>query len=304
MVNKPLTAIWEITRECNMQCIHCGSAYTSGFSDKLTTNEAFTLCDHIGDLGISTITLSGGEPTTRSDWDLIALRLYVNGVIPNILSNGWFINESVARRAAMANINTIAISIDGLEETHDEIRRQGSYKRILNAFVAIKKTPVHLSVVTTINRRTIGQLPELLRILECNGVEEWLLRYGLPPDTRTLNQDPAADLSSVDAVLGFVHKYYKKTSVDLQLTGYSRHDSIIKTNAKQKGNNDALCQDNGYRASKTPVRILHNGEIPGGTLMREYAFIERSVIAIPIHEIRTDTASSPWNCPLDKSTSS
>lgn len=266
---KPVTAIWEITRECNMQCKHCGSAGTSGVSDELTTNEAFTLCDTIGKMGISTITLSGGEPTTRHDWDLIALRLYINGIIPNILSNGWFINESVAQRAARANINTIAISIDGLEETHDEIRRAGSYKRIMNAFAEIKKTPVHLTAITTINRRNIGQLPELLRILEKNGVEEWLLQYALPLSTVTSNRDLVADQSCVDAVIGFAQKYYQKSSVDIQITECIGYDNAKEIEIGRKGNPDASEEQNGSVACKKSIRILHNREMPGCTSMRE-----------------------------------
>jgi hypothetical protein len=247
-----------------MQCKDCSTAYTPQFSDELTTNEAFTLCDCIGNLGIRTVTLSGGEPTTRHDWDLIALRLYINGIIPNILSNGWFINESIAQRAARANINTIAISIDGLEETHDEIRRAGSYKRIMNAFTEIKKTPVHLTAVTTINRRNTGQLPELLGVLESKGVEEWVLLYGLQKDTMIPDPDLAADVPGVDAVIDYVKKHYKKTGIELRLEKYSDYETLKEIENKQKGTNNAPCRMNGYSVCRKPVRILHNGEIPEG----------------------------------------
>lgn len=296
---KPVTALWEITRECNMQCNDCRSVYASEFSGEITTNEAFTLCDKIGKLGFSTVTLSGGEPTTRPDWDLIALRLYINGVIPKMQSNGWHINESVAQRAARANIKSIAINIDGLEETHDEYRRRGSYKRIMNAFTEIKKTPVHVTAVTTINRRIAEELPELLMILESKGVEEWVLQYGEIPGIMTQCQDIASYMSSVDAVMGFVHKYYKKTTVDLKLAGNSRYDTIITLDHKLNGNYDVPHQENVYTVCKTPGQILHNGEIPGGTSLRENAFNE-----IPVHEIRTDnTTSLLCNGQLDKSIS-
>jgi molybdenum cofactor biosynthesis enzyme MoaA len=302
---KPVTALWEITRECNMQCIHCGSVYASEFSDELTTYEAFMLCDKIGKLGISTVTLSGGEPTTRPDWDLIALRLYINGVIPNILSNGWNINESVAQRAARANIKSIAIKIDGLEETHDEYRRPGSYKRIINAFKEIKKTPVHLTAVTTINRRTAEELTELLSILEYKGVEEWVLHYGEIPDTMTPGRDHSAYMSSVDTAMGFVHKYFKKTSVDLKLAGNNRYDTIIKIDRKLNGNNDAICKENGYSTSETPVHVLNKREMPGSISLREFTLNEIPLREIPVHENLTDdTISLIPNCQLDKSTSS
>lgn len=47
------------------------------------------MCDQLKDLGLKVITLSGGEPTTRSDWHIIAKRLVDNGIITSIITNGW-----------------------------------------------------------------------------------------------------------------------------------------------------------------------------------------------------------------------
>jgi len=124
-MDNPITAVWEITMGCNMRCKHCGFSCENALEGELTTEEALKFCDDLGELGFQWITLSGGEPTTRKDWDLIAKRLNENGIIPNMISNGWLMSEEIADRAVKAGINTIAISIDGLEETHDFIRKKG-----------------------------------------------------------------------------------------------------------------------------------------------------------------------------------
>lgn len=65
----------EITRGCNMRCQHCGSSCTSPLADELTTREALNVCDELYNMGVKFVTLTGGEPTTRPDWYIIAKRL-------------------------------------------------------------------------------------------------------------------------------------------------------------------------------------------------------------------------------------
>jgi MoaA/NifB/PqqE/SkfB family radical SAM enzyme len=96
---KTYSAVWEITMGCNMRCKHCGSSCEETFPDELTTEEALNLCDDLGKLGFKHITLSGGEPTIRKDWNLIAERLNKNGIIPNLITNGWLIDENIIEKA-------------------------------------------------------------------------------------------------------------------------------------------------------------------------------------------------------------
>ena len=86
----------------------------------------------------------GGEPTTRKDWHIIAKGLTDNGVIPNMITNGWLMDEEIAKKAKEAGVNTIAFSIDGLKETHDFIRRDGSYDRIMNAIDIVVSHGINL----------------------------------------------------------------------------------------------------------------------------------------------------------------
>src|SRR3989338_1616843 len=99
--------VWEVTYLCNMRCKHCGSSCGIPLEDELTTEEALKLCDELGNLKPELITLSGGEPFLRQDWQLLARRLTDNGVRVNCISNGWYINEElikVAKEAGIVNI--------------------------------------------------------------------------------------------------------------------------------------------------------------------------------------------------------
>ena len=114
-MNKLTTAVWEITMGCNMRCKHCGSSCAEALPDELNTSEALEVCDQLKDLGLKVITLSGGEPTTRSDWHIIAKRLVDNGIITSIITNGWLIDENFIQNAITSGIRSVCLSIDGLE---------------------------------------------------------------------------------------------------------------------------------------------------------------------------------------------
>src|SRR5947199_4870964 len=59
---------WEVTKGCNLRCIHCRASATelSSPSD-LSTATAIAIIDQIAAAGNPILVLSGGEPLYRSD---------------------------------------------------------------------------------------------------------------------------------------------------------------------------------------------------------------------------------------------
>ena len=172
---KPISVVWELTFACNMRCKHCGSKCNVASSDELTEEEALFLCDEMGKLGVERVTLSGGEPLLRKDWDKIAKRLSENGIIPNMISNGWLIDKDVLQRAKDAGISNIAVSLDGYGETHDYIRCKGAFDKAVNALKLMKDEGLISSVVTSIHKLNLSELPQLRDLLVELGVHNWQL---------------------------------------------------------------------------------------------------------------------------------
>ena len=132
---KPVTAVWEVTMGCNMRCGHCGSSCAGALPGELSTDEALDLCDQIAELGLRWITLSGGEPLTRKDTPKLVKRLSRNGVKVNIITNGWLLDEEMAKKLKKSGISTVAISIDGTPKIHDSVRKEGAFEHARNAFL-------------------------------------------------------------------------------------------------------------------------------------------------------------------------
>lgn len=131
-VAHPSSIMLEVTNHCNLKCITCpreyayGDAMDKGFMDisklKKVVDEAFPYIDSIGLTGL-------GETMMYKDLEnaLDYIRSKNKGIITFISINAHLPNcVQVASRLA-DKIDTIQISIDGVEEIYDKIRLRGDY---------------------------------------------------------------------------------------------------------------------------------------------------------------------------------
>ena len=59
---------WELTRNCNLNCVHCRAAASKGPQEgELTLSECKQVLDQIAGFASPTIILTGGEPLMRDD---------------------------------------------------------------------------------------------------------------------------------------------------------------------------------------------------------------------------------------------
>ena len=215
--NKPVTAVWEITMGCNMRCKHCGSSCHEALPGELNTEEALGLCDQIGEMGLQWVTLSGGEPTTRKDWYKIAERLSGNGVIPNIITNGWLIDENMLDKVIKAGVGTLAFSLDGLNKTHDYIRREGSYQKTMQAIELSRQRGINVTAITTINTMNLGELAELKHELLKRDVRQWQVQMGFPMGNFAGHNDMVIDPANIDTIIDFAYQCMLESSIEVML---------------------------------------------------------------------------------------
>ena len=93
-------AVWEITLQCNLACLHCGSRAAHARPDELTTAEALDLVRQLAEAGIEEVALIGGEAYLRRDWLTIAAAIAKSGirrrfvyVIISLNSKNWISSD-------------------------------------------------------------------------------------------------------------------------------------------------------------------------------------------------------------------
>ena len=119
---RPVYAVWEITLACDLACRHCGSRAGHARPDELTTGEALDLVAQMAELGVSEVTLIGGEAYLRDDWLDIVRAIRERGMQCTMTTGGRGLTGELARAAKAAGIQSASVSVDGLPATHDRVR--------------------------------------------------------------------------------------------------------------------------------------------------------------------------------------
>jgi radical SAM protein with 4Fe4S-binding SPASM domain len=178
---RPIYCVWEVTLQCDLACRHCGSRAGHARQDELTTAECLDLVGQMAALGVMEVTLIGGEAYLRADWTDIIREIRKNGMSCTMTSGGRGITPEKARAAKDAGLESVSISIDGNEATHDRLRGvKGSYQSAFQAMDLFRAAGVKVSTNTQINRLTLPELPELLEALAAHGGHSWQLQLTVP----------------------------------------------------------------------------------------------------------------------------
>ncbi len=176
----PRFCVWELTLICDMRCKHCGSYAGARRDEELSFEDCLGVADQLAAMHCEKVTLGGGEPTLHPHWHEIAKRMSDQGVKVNMISNGWTWSRDHLDKARDAGLLNVAFSLDGLEQAHDTVRREGSYRKVIAALEMCASEKLSVSVVSHINQLNIEQLVEMRDILSELGVSSWQLQLGIP----------------------------------------------------------------------------------------------------------------------------
>ena len=157
----------ELTLKCNMRCIHCGSTAGDIRKNELSADEWINICKDAKSLGCKLVTFLGGEPFLRKDWFDIAQNIKDIGMGVSIITNGLNLDENVISELKMIKPYAIGLSMDGATaETHDSIRQvKGSYEKCVSALELLKENNIPASIVTTVHKKNIKELPAMRDLL-------------------------------------------------------------------------------------------------------------------------------------------
>jgi MoaA/NifB/PqqE/SkfB family radical SAM enzyme len=168
-----------ITNNCNYCCEYC---YTSTYNSKNITVETFTkFLELAKSLGAKYIEFCGGEPLLHPELEKL-VKLAKQKKFKLILrTNGIFLNQHIPLIAN--NFEWVGISLDGLPETNDLMRKSKSalsaldkFSLPLNAFFQLKKENPKIKLV-------LATLVSSANYLGLKEFEKYLLEKSVPLST-------------------------------------------------------------------------------------------------------------------------
>ncbi|HSL02305.1 MAG TPA: radical SAM protein [Nitrospiraceae bacterium] len=197
---RPEGVTFELTYGCNLRCVHCYNPTHRALPHELTTSEICALLKQIADLGVLTVTFTGGEPSVRPDIGDILREARRQGLMIHLMTNATRITPSFTDLLYEVGVSQINVSIYGATEAVYERMTAvpGSYRQfrqgLLNLAAAALPVVVRMPV-TTINHEEIQagrQLVEslhmkfqyCLEIMSTVTGDQTPLQYRLAPDMK------------------------------------------------------------------------------------------------------------------------
>ncbi|WP_295580534.1 radical SAM/SPASM domain protein, ACGX system [uncultured Oscillibacter sp.] len=162
---------WHITESCDQRCKHC-YIYAQGSHAQFcempladmenVLENCLAFCRKAGRRPY--FYLTGGDPLLHPQFWALAERLRERDLPFAILGNPFHLTDEVCRRLRACGCRKYQLSLDGLRETHDRIRRPGSYDATLAAIPLLRRAGIRVAVMATVSRWNHLEIPELIDV--------------------------------------------------------------------------------------------------------------------------------------------
>ena len=171
---KPRLVFWEVTKGCNLRCIHCRATATELMSPTdLPTATAKAIIDQIAAFANPILVLSGGEPLYRRDIFELASYATSKGLRVALATNGTLVDKRIAQKIVDAGVKRVSISLDGADaRTHDSFRGiPGAFDNAVQGLKNLRELGMGVQINMTVARHNAHQLPEVLELARRIGAD-------------------------------------------------------------------------------------------------------------------------------------
>ncbi len=163
------------TRLCNLACTHCYSFSGPDERGELAADALLPLLARLRGEGYAQVSLSGGEPLVYRDLPALLAGLKAQGWRVTMVSNGLLVDAR--HEALLALLDGLAVSFDGPEAVHDEVRgRRGAFERACAALRHAAERGRPAAAAISLARRALPELPDLLDTLLAHGAQGFQIR--------------------------------------------------------------------------------------------------------------------------------
>ncbi|HTG01151.1 MAG TPA: radical SAM protein [Nitrospirota bacterium] len=246
----------QLTDACNLACKHCYIAEEP--RNELEPSRVRALLGEFERMQGLRVLITGGEPLLYSKFDEI------NEMLPDfflrkvLFTNGTLLDKTVIKGL---KVDEIQVSIDGLEESHDFIRGQGTFRQSIGAVRNALDAGFAVSVSTMVHRCNLADFEGMERTFRELGIKDWTVDIPAPAGRLRENRDLMVDPGEGGKYLGFgygggLHSFGQGYGCGLHLLSVLADGRIAKCTFYR--DNAIGSADEGLRAGwkkNRPVRL-------------------------------------------------
>jgi len=216
---KPIV-VWNITRTCNLRCVHCYSdSNAMQYPGELDWEQMEGVVADLAAYQVPSLLLSGGEPMIHPRFfDLVDLATAA-GLKLTISTNGTLITPEKAALLKAANVAYVGISLDGIGPVHDEFRRkEGAFDAAVRGFKNCHEVKQKTGLRLTLTRHNVENIEQILDFIEDQQIQRvcfyHLVPAGRGSELQVLEADEARH--AIDTLIARVEAWHKQ-GIDREL---------------------------------------------------------------------------------------
>jgi SynChlorMet cassette radical SAM/SPASM protein ScmF len=177
----PLTSLYlYIAGSCNLACRHC---WINPTYQQVGNGGQYIKLEHVKKaireakpLGLSSVKLTGGEPTLHPQFREIVALIREAGLDIFLETNGTLVDAALAEFLKKQEVGFISVSLDGATvETHEALRMvPGSFNQAISGIKSLVEVGFHPQIIFTIYRDNLSQITQIVELaesLECGSVK-------------------------------------------------------------------------------------------------------------------------------------
>ena len=229
---------WELTRKCNLNCVHCRAGSERGpYPGELDTEKCLEILQQIQQVGNPIVILTGGEPLLREDIFDLAKAGTGMGLRMVMATNGTLMTPAIITQMKESGIKRISISIDGATaEQHDAFRKvPGAFERAMEGIRLLNEHGLEFQINTTVSRHNVKELEKILNLtVDLGAVAHHI--FLLVPTGRAkdlVNQE--IDSQEYEKLLHWFYQMRDQVPLHLKATCAPHYYRILRQEARKKG---------------------------------------------------------------------
>ena len=222
---------WELTRNCNLNCIHCRARASAGpHADELTLSQCKQILDDISSFSSPTIIVTGGEPLLRPDIFDILLYGREKGLRMVIAVNGTLLDEETAGKLKEAGIVRVSMSLDGKDAlSHDSFRGvAGSFASVMRGAEILIKVGLPFQINTTVTKLNVADLEAIYEEVKKMGAVAWHTFLLVPVGRGEGLKGEELTTRMYEDVLEWLYGIEKKGEIEIKVTCAPHYYRIVK----------------------------------------------------------------------------
>lgn len=192
----PTQVLLDVTSYCNCDCLACyHHADLNGYEPPL--EHVISRISRLKDLGLMMYEVTGGEPFSRADLCQVFTHIKQLGLHFYVVTNGEYLADISSEMVAILKTGLgVAVSLDGVGEVHDRIRRRrGLYGKMTKGLDFLCSQGIKVYFISTLTKESLSCVGEMVEVAKRYGTTIHF-RPAIKTGAAVINAPERIDLAS------------------------------------------------------------------------------------------------------------